>query len=342
MLKKFIITIKISFVSLLVFGQAGGQRSMEFLSIPSNAIVNGLGGVNVSLADKDVNLFLSNPALVSDSLEGSISVSYLDYFADISYANLAYAHRFDKLGTFFIGLQNLSLGEIDGFDPSGNAIGAFKSNEFAITVGHSHQVNHFRLGANLKFAGSNVAGFRASALLMDLGGVFIHPNKDFRVGMVMKNIGFILSDYTTTSGSKVPFDFQIGTSFKPAHTPFRLSFTFYNLYKGDISYFDPAGNLNATTEAPSTADKVLRHMVFGTELLLSKNVNVRFGYNHLVRRELRLTDVSGGAGFSFGFMFRVKAFEFAYSRGGYHPAGGTNSFTVTSNLNYLIKKNNNN
>ncbi len=31
---------------------------------------SGLGGVNVSLADRDVNFFLSNPALSGDTLSG--------------------------------------------------------------------------------------------------------------------------------------------------------------------------------------------------------------------------------------------------------------------------------
>lgn len=326
-------------MGLSAHGQVGGQRSYEFLNIPDNALLTGLGGVNVSHADRDVNLFLSNPGLVGQDLSGHLSINYLSYFANTSITSVAYTHDFAKWGTWTFGAKHLDLGEIEGFDPLGNALGRVNSGETVLYLGRSHQVGAFRVGANLKFLFSNIADFRSSAVAADLGGVFIHPEKELKVGLAIKNIGFALSEFTETSDTELPFDVQLGVTFKPQYMPFRFSVTAYNLSRGDITFFNPAPeDPDDLAEEPGTVDKIFRRFVIGTELILSKNFNVRLGYNHLIRRELRLEETSGGAGFSYGFGLRIKAFEFSFARGGYHVAGGSNNFTLTSNLNRLIKK----
>lgn len=325
--------------SSFLFGQVGGNRSYEFLNIPYSARVSGLGGVNVSQVDQEVNLFLSNPALIGDTLSGYASASYLAYFANINFATFAYARRVDEVGGMLsIGIQHIALGSIDGFDASGNATQPFSSGETAITFSHSRKARNFRMGVNMKIVASNIASYRSSALLFDLGGVFVHPEKQLNIGMTLKNVGFVLSDFTEESNSNAPIDVQLGATFKPEHMPLRFSITAYQFSNGgrDIAYYEPSNGLQISE--PSGFDKFARHFVIGTELLLSKNVNVRLGYNHLVRKELSLESKAGGAGISYGFMFRVKAIEFAYSKGGYHVAGGAHHFTLAFNTNTVLRR----
>ncbi|MEQ9117840.1 type IX secretion system protein PorQ [Fulvivirga sp.] len=321
---------------LLALGQIGGKRSFEFINIPSNPRLAGLGGVNVSLANEDVNLAFSNPALNGDTLSGLVAFSYLDYFADVNIISTVYQHDFGKYGSWFIGINHINYGDIDSYDATGAPLGSFSNNETLLIIGRSHQVGVFTLGGSFKFLNSNVSGFSSNAIALDLGGIFQHPEKQFTVGLTFKNMGFVLSEYTETSDTKLPFDIQLGMTFKPEHMPFRFSLTGYNLRQGDISYFDP--NNTEGLEDKGGLDNALRHLNIGAELLLGKNVNFRFGYNHLIKQELKLNDTNGGAGFSFGLMFRVKAFEFAYSRGGYHAAGGSNSFGITANTNLFLKR----
>ncbi len=91
------------FTSTSAIAQPGGDKSYEFLNVPTNARLAGLGGVNVSYLDKDVNFFMSNPALVSDSLTGWGSMGYQFYVADIGQASFSYAHEFKKVGTIGFG-----------------------------------------------------------------------------------------------------------------------------------------------------------------------------------------------------------------------------------------------
>ena len=325
------------FTGLTCWGQIGGQRSYEFLNIPSNARLSGLGGVNVSLANQDVNLGFSNPALSGDTLSGLASFSYQSYFADVNIVTSIYQHDFGKWGSWFLGVNHINYGDFDSFDASGNSLGDFDASETAVVLGRSHQIRSFSFGASLKFLNSTIAGFSSNALVMDIGGVFIHPNQRFFVGLAIKNAGVILSDYTETSDSELPFDVQLGLSFKPLYMPLRFSLTGYNLNRGNLATFNDQ-LITQNQESASTFNKVFRHINVGAEVLFTKNFNLRFGYNHLVRQELKLESTAGGAGFSFGLMFRIKAFEFAYSRGGYHAAGGANNFTLTVNTNSFIKR----
>jgi hypothetical protein len=329
---KHLLTVIVLAFPLVAFSQSG-QKSFEFLHAANNARLAALGGVNTSLANRDVNFFYSNPALVSDSLAGFASATYQFYVADIGQATATYAHRFKTIGTLVFGVQHLNYGTIKSYDATGAEIGTYRSGETAIVVGKSHQINNFSFGANLKFAFSNIAAYRATAVLADLGGTFNHPTQDLRVGLVLKNMGLTLSEYSETSATELPFDVQAGITFKPEHMPIRFSFTAYNLARKDVVYKD----VN-TTDEPGTFDKILRRVNFGAEILLHRNVNVLVGYNHLTHQELKLETGGGGAGVSLGFSARIKSFEFIFSRSGYVAGKAGYGFTVSSNINSMLKK----
>ena len=333
MIQKYFLYLS-CFFSSTTFAQIGGKHSFEFLNVPGNARLAGLGGVNVSLSDRDLNFFYSNPALAGDTLSGWGSAGYQFYLADIGHSTFSYAPQFRRIGMLSIGVMHMSYGTIKSYDQTGMEIGDFKSGETAIVLSKSHQVNHFRFGASLKSVFSSLAGYRATALMVDLGGIFIHPEHEFTVGLAIKNLGFVLSEYSDTSDSSVPFDVQVGTTFRPEHMPLRFSITAYNLTQADIAYYDPVNG----NEAPETLDKVLRHFNFGVELLLHRNVNILVGYNYLIHKELKLENTGGGSGLSFGFSARVKSFEFVFSRSSYVVGTAAYNLTLSADLNRMLKR----
>jgi hypothetical protein len=320
-------------ISSTSFSQIAATKSLGFLDIPNNARLAALGGVNVSLTDRDLNFFYSNPSLAGDTLSGTASASYQFYVADIGTASFAYSHNFSAIGTVAFGVQHLNYGSIKAYDATGQEIGDFKSGETAFIVSKSHQISNFRLGTNLKFAFSNIAGYRANAFVMDIGGVFIHPKQDFRVGLTLRNIGFMISEYSETSNTSLPFDVQLGLTFRPQHMPVRFSLSAYNL-TGEKDYFDRKDG----EPEPGTLDKVLRHFNFGAEILVHKNVNLMIGYNHLVHQELKLPEGGGGAGLSFGFSAMIKTFEFVFSRSAYVAGNAGYAFTLSKNIDNMMKR----
>lgn len=314
--------------------QPAVHKSFEFLQVPNSARVAGVGGVNVSLKDRDINFFFNNPALVSDSLTGYGSASYQFYVADIGLATFSYALSCPKIGTLILGIQHLDYGEIMQYDASGMALGEARSGETALMIGKQHQIGNFRLGVNLKMAFSNLAGYRAGALLTDIGGLFVHPDQELSVGLTMHNLGVVFAEYSETSKTRVPWDIQLGVTFKPEHMPVRFSITGYNLAFSEASYFEPP---DGTTQT-GTLDKVLRRLNFGTEILIHRHVNLLVGYNYRVHRELKLADVGGLAGWSFGFSAQVKSFELVFSRSSYVIGSAGYAFTLSKNLSNLMKR----
>jgi len=319
----------------MLFAQLGGRNSFEFVNVPSNARLAALGGVNVSLTDRDVNFFLANPALTGDTLAGFASANYQFYFADIGNASFTYAHNTKRVGMFAFGVQHLGYGAIKSYDATGQEIGDFNAAETALVIGKSHSISNFRLGANIKTAFSNLAGYRSTALMIDLGGVFIHPKQDLRVGLVMKNLGLTLSEYSSTSSTKLPFDVQAGLTYRPEHfiVPIRFSVTAYHLVKNNVTFND-----NSTDSQPGIFNKVMRRFNFGSELLIHKNVNLMLGYNYRIRQELKLDEVAGGAGISYGFSARIKSFELTVSRSGFITSSAAYAFSLSTNVNKILMR----
>ncbi len=327
------------FISLLcmitpaAFAQLGGKKSFEFLNVPNNARLAALGGINVSLADRDVNAMFSNPTLTGDTLAGFASASYQFYVADVGQATAAYAHKFRKIGMLTFGVQYLNYGQIKSYDATGAEIGDYKSGESALFVSKSHQISNFRFGATLKMAFSSIAGYRANAVMMDIGGLFVHPKHDFTVGLTIKNMGFVLSDYSETSSSRLPFDVRIGATLKPEHMPLRFSLAAYNL----TDRYDP-NEPSKDGDESGTVTKIFRHINFGAEVLLHRNFHLMVGYNYLVHQELKLENAGGIAGISFGFSATIRSFEFVFSRSAYMVGNAGYTFTISKNIETLLSR----
>jgi hypothetical protein len=312
-----------------VLGQIGGNHSFEFLQLPAHARLAALGGVNVSLADKDVNFFHNNAALAGDTLNGLASAGYQFFVGDVGNALFTYAHHDRRWGQLIAGIQHTDYGTIQGYDESGAETLAYASGETAILVGRTHRIGHMRIGATLKAVFSNIAGYRASALLTDVGAIFQHPDQELTVGLVIKNIGVVLSDYMEHGSPGLPFDVQAGVTLKPEHMPVRFSLTAYNLGKSELL---------PDIESASVVERVLSHLNAGAEILLHQNVNVMLGYNYLLHQSLKTATSNAGAGFNYGFSVFVKPVEFIFGRSAYTVGNAGYSFTLSTNTNQFLKR----
>ena len=311
-----------------------GFHSFNFIDIPTCPRVTGLGGVNITLSDG--NMFLLNPAMLSPNLSGQVSFNHYFYYAGIRYNSMTYIHDLGKSGTWGIGIQQAGYGVIDSYDPSGNSLGQVQAGEYALVIGNAHKSGNFTIGVNIKIAVSGLASYRASAFLTDIGCAFRHPHQDLTAAIIFYNLGFIIKDYTQTSGSEVPFDVRAGISFKPEHMPFRFSATLQKLNQGNIPYFNGFNGMGL--DKPGNFDKIFSHVVVGTELIINKNLSFFGGYNHLIRKELRLQEISGGAGFSYGLLISIKAFALSYASAIYQVAGGTHHLGLSVNLSSMYKR----
>jgi hypothetical protein len=325
--------------------QIGGRAAFPFLELPPSAQVAALGGLTASTRSSDPTQFFASPALLNADMDHVAAISYVNYVSDIKQSTAAYAFNTEKRGRFGLGLTYLSYGNFESYDAAGNSLGTFAVNEYALAAADSYTKGKFTFGLTAKLAVSGIAGNRAVGLAGDAGVLYKpHTDQDFAVGLVVKNAGYMLKPYTAAAREPLPLDVQLGTTIKPEHMPLRFTFTAHHLQQWNIQYLDP--NARGTLDANNVevkpsfnfGDNLARHFTAAAELLLGKGLSLRMGYNHLQARELRLDNVGGGAGFSFGAMIKISQFQLDYTYATLQAAGSSNYFTLSRSLDSFLKK----
>ncbi len=326
----------------------GGQSAFEYLNLSNAPHVSALGGISVADPDNDIALALQNPAMMRPGMHNELQLVYTNFFAGINIGNLQYGYYMPKINTsFFFGMQYLNYGAFDQTNNVGNVIGEFHAVDYAATLGASRSyLEHWRYGADIKFANSSLYQYKGSAALVDVGINYFDTSTLWDIGVVAKNMGVMIQKYNTSNPSEpLPFDLQLGASKKFKHLPLRLIATVQHLYEWDIRYANPT-DLTGTNSLGTTdtvkdngshfGDKLFRHFIFAGELTLAKRVTITVSYNDLQRKELALQSQPGLAGFAFGAGLNLNKFQIHYARTYYYVSGAYNEFSITMALNKLF------
>ncbi|MEP5612220.1 MAG: type IX secretion system protein PorQ [Cyclobacteriaceae bacterium] len=314
-------------VPFLALSQVGGSNGYQVLELSTNARSVALAGSTVSLADGDISQFFENPATLDSARAGDIFFNLNPYFTDAIVFTGAYLFNVKKSGSFGVGLHYLDFGSFDRTDPAGNRLGEFGAKDYAVSIGKAHKLGPITLGASIKVLHSSIDSYGSTAIAADIGGVF-SVTKNWSVGMVFSNIGTHLTRFNDLETADIPFDVKIGTTFKPEHMPLRFTLTTGNLVDSNI-----VEETSSEGRSNQQVEKILRRVNIGTELVLSENFQLLFGYSHKRKQELKLEEIGGGAGFSYGLMLNIKKIELRYSRATFHAAGGSSFISLQTNLN---------
>lgn len=326
----------------------GGQYAFAFLRLSNAPHISALGGINVASTDDDIAFALQNPSLMRPSLHNELELTYNNYYAGISVANLQYGYHSKELNTSFaFGVQYLNYGNFTQTDDLGNNLGTFTANDYALTVAASHNYgDHWRAGVDLKYAHSQLFAGSAAAVLTDVGISYYDTASQVCFGAVAKNMGLEVKKYVPgLSQEPLPFDLQMGITKQFKHIPLKLFTTIHHFYEWDIRYSNPADVTTSTilgTDSVSSsssshfADILFRHFIFGGELTLAKRLTLTVSYNDLMRSELALASRTGVTGFSFGAALHLDKFQIHYARSYYHLAGAYNEIGITMALNKLF------
>jgi len=334
----------LTFINGFVIAQiTGGQSSYAFLQAANSAKIAAIGGDNVSSFGDDPTMIYQNPALLNEDMENKSSMNVTSYKSGTKLSSLQFVFRDSKIGTFSAGLSYLNYGLITRRNEGGTNLGDFYANDFLLHGSKAYKQDNFTIGFTPKLAFSQIETYNTFAVATDIGGVFQHPVKQFTVGMTIENVGISMKNYTDVK-SKLPFNVSAGFTVKPEHMPLKISVTAHHLQKYDIVYDDPSQrnqNVFISDSVPYKVPlgaKVLRHFNVGGEFILSKGFNFRMGYNFQRRRELRLDDRSGGAGFSFGFMVKAKYYQIDFTKVYNNYAGRPVYLTLHLDFDKIIKR----
>lgn len=329
------------------FGQIGGDNTYEFLNLVPSARISALGGKMVPVRDNDLNLVFGNPALLNGSMDKQFTFSHVNYYADIDFGHVGYAKTIGNGQTVSAGMHYIGYGDFIERDFTGVETGAFKASEYSFNLSYARDLRDSTLtiGATLKTIYSSLAEYKSFGMAADIGLNYFAAKPLLDISLVLRNAGSQIKGYRDGELEPLPFEIQLGISKRLSKAPFRFSLVLHHLEQFDITYKDPSkdGQIDPLTGEPieykiSTADKILRHVVFGTELLLSKNFHVRAGYNFQRRKELGVESRLSTVGLSWGFGFRISKFHLSYGRAAYHLAGPSNHFTMAVNMGELFSK----
>lgn len=349
MLRFLLAPLAFLLLSISLHAQLGGISAYEFLNLPNSATVAAMGGHHIALRNDDLSLAARNPSLLNPEMNKRIALSHAFHPAGISNSYIGYGlDKPDLKMTFQAGLQYANYGDdLIRRDATGQAMGTFNANDFALTVGAARRIeNRLSVGVNLKLVSSQLADYGSLGLASDIALHYRDSSGRTGITLLARNIGLQFGKYSSNAGREpLPYELQIGITRELEHLPFRFSIIYRYLDRWNVLYDDPnrtetsilIGFGEEETERSAGAiwfDNFFRHFVFNGELMIGKNRNLRlrFGYNHGVRKELSLTDYRSLAGYSGGFMFRAGRFSLAYGRTVYHVGGGINQLGLDLQL----------
>lgn len=323
---------------------SGGRQIYTFLQLPESARISALGGNLISVQDDDINLAGSNPAALHAAMHQQIAINHSFHVDGISHGYAAYGHHISSSDITVHGsLRYINYGNFERTNAFFQREGTFRAGEYALTMGAARTFeDRLTLGANLKVINAQLDNYTSFGIGADLAAVYRDTASQLTFSLVFQNLGRQLTTYDGINREPMPFEIQAGISKRLRYLPFRFSVIYHNLQRWNILFDDPnaeqgtifLGQEQNNSNQNEVLDNLFRHFIFSGELLLgaADNFRIRFGYNHMTRRELGLDNFGSLAGFSFGIGFKVNRFRIDYGRHTYHLAGGQNHFSISTNI----------
>jgi hypothetical protein len=288
-------------VSCFSQNDGAGTTFFDFLKLSYDARSAALGGAGVGMPMQIYGIPL-NPATLSYGTQRQAAISYHPILADVRAGALAFSSPIKRAGTFAGSIVYLSSGRFDGVDENNDPTGiTYSPYSMAGSVswakivagGAGIGVSIKGIYDNLGYAGS----YSADGLVVDMGGQYRLYSDRLIFGLSIKNLGFVLSNYSEDSPDpKLPFSASAGFSFVPKNIS-SLRFAL-DMCKATDDYLAYRGGLEIA--------------------VYQKNVFIRggteFSHRDLVHvfRVLRQTDESDYQKFDAAFRFRVDGLPLEY------------------------------
>jgi len=321
--------------------QIGGAFIFPESYIPASARVEGLGGRVNAIWENDPALGWHNPSMLNASMHQRASLSFTTLFAGITAGQLAYSYSLDSAWHLYAGVRFLNFGKFEGYDEYFNFTGAFGVGHYGFNVAAAHAIGRrLSAGAGIKVYYAQAADMTGLALVMDMAMSYVSLDRLFSLTVQACDIGSQLKTFDHGNREMLPFRINAGASIQFSRVPLRFHTMVHNLQKPDLTFTDPV--LAAETDIsgqlvyrpPTLGNKILRHFVFGAELMpFKKVIQARIGYNFQRRFEMKARSRGALVGVTWGFGLRVNRFEFQFARGAYHLAGSPNTITLNIDLN---------
>jgi hypothetical protein len=345
---------RLAFVGLLLapssvlFAQStvGGQQvnsgniplpAMSFLNFAPDARSAGMADVGVATTPDAYSIFWNPAKTVFNESTYGAGMTYNPWLRnlidDMSLINLTGFYKFKKNQSLGLMVNYFNQGAFDNTSSTGQILGRFYSNEFAVNLSYSRKMtDNMGVGVTLKYVNSNLFGNAvvngvtvkpATSVAADLGIYWRNPRVgrkwSYAYGISISNIGGKLS-YGGVEENFLPTNFRIGasaTSKLDDHNTLSFSVDLNKLMvptpdaRGDWKkkgVFE--GMFGSFGDAPGGFSEELKEFTtsIGAEYTYNKMFSVRTGYFFESQMKGNRKYVTAGLGIKVDKF----AFDFAY------------------------------
>lgn len=209
--KSIILSLLACFLAVTGFASAKGTSGAQFLKVVASPRIAAMGQTFAAVSD-DVNSITYNPGGLASLNKKEITLVQNAWIQDIANQYLAVGVPIEKLGIIGLGVNMLSVKDIEKMDSSQNSLGTYNSNDMAITLAYATKMNNkLNLGLNVKMVNCKIDDETASAYGADIGAIYkASPKLDF--GISVQNIGTELK--FIEEGDPLPMTVRLGGAYK--------------------------------------------------------------------------------------------------------------------------------
>ena len=304
MIRRLSTTLLILSTAFIAIHAQTGDTGYQFLNVPTSAHSAALGGGNVSIIEDDPTLMFTNPALLTNVSDKTLSLNFTSYISSTSKLSAAFAKQAGERGTWAVAAMMLNYGKMTETNENFEQLGEFSAKDISIQGGYTYLFSdYWSGGVQGKVIMSNYGEFKSTALSVDLGINYYDVDHGLSVSLVGQNLGGQVKALYETN-EKLPFNLVAGISKDLANAPIRLSLTFDNITDWDEK-------------------KPINHLTFGADIFPSSTTWVAVGYNPRRGNEMKIGDSKHWAGLSLGAGLTLKKLKIGLAWGKYHVAASS-------------------
>lgn len=310
------------------------SMAYSFLDLPSSTLAYGLGGVNISAIDDDINSADRNPGLLGAEIDMQAGVNYMRYVGESNFQGLKFGRRAGDHGAWMAGIQYFSFGEFQGADISGIQTGSFSPKDVVFNAMYAHDITgNWRGGINLKYIYSDYNTHIAAALATDIGVNYYDPTSDLSFSLMAANLGGQIKRFDQEY-TRLPFDIRAGFSKGLGTSPVILNVTAWNLTRWHLPYYENGDGTSQTKPQlkETFSSNLFRHLVFGAEFILSERFRAGLGYNYKTRTDMSNYQRSLLSGFSGSLRFSAEKFAVGVALAQPHTGATTVMLNISTKL----------
>lgn len=307
----FILTLPVSAKDI---NKRAGTTAFSFLKLGVGAKAVAMGGAFTAVADDPTALYY-NPSGTIHLENRQLLAGYHNYVLDIQSGFIAYTQPLAEKYSIGLFIDYLNFGDFTQTDPDGVAIGEFSGGDFLIGANFATMIiPELAAGINIKYMHEAITGVieqgqeknrGSDALAADIGFLYKFRDSLTTAGLMIYNLGGVVSGYSPDSKDKLPAGVRAGLSHSLRELP--LIFAIDGIIPNDNDFYANVG----------------------AEFYKFQPLYLRLGYSLFGENYKTGSDSDGWGGISAGFGLDIKDYHFSYAFMPYLDLGSSHRVTIS-------------